>query len=197
MVIWDSRRAQREGGDNVQASYPPYPPPSGVERTSAEAVVKSRLDGLPMPPSARRSEPGSGTNDNPAIDSRPDSNNFDVPAPRNTNGTPASVPTVSTQEPRPARNRACRLLRSFNLRKMYLLTFISLVRCVSRGEALLESILQHQQLACRKSAQYRFRCCPLVLPVSDDQQPAQHSRARCKLSRVSRLSPCPHPGSAR
>lgn len=49
-----SRRTQREAGDNVQASYPPYPPLSGSEKPSAEAVVKSRLDGLPIPASSGR-----------------------------------------------------------------------------------------------------------------------------------------------
>lgn len=44
-----SRRPQRETGDNVQASYPPYPPETGAEQHSAEAVVKSRLNGLPAP----------------------------------------------------------------------------------------------------------------------------------------------------
>jgi hypothetical protein len=44
-----SRRPQRETGDNVQVSYPPYPPETGAEQHSAEAVVKSRLNGLPAP----------------------------------------------------------------------------------------------------------------------------------------------------
>ncbi|KAL2755720.1 hypothetical protein ACRALDRAFT_1082152 [Sodiomyces alcalophilus JCM 7366] len=44
------RRAQREGAENVQASYPPYSPTAAPPTAiSAETVVKSRLDGQPIP----------------------------------------------------------------------------------------------------------------------------------------------------
>lgn len=110
LVFLDSRRAQREGTGNVQASYPPYPPPTNAERTSAEAVVKSRLDGLPMPiPAGRTEQPASQDTVEPLANSntvnrdlsgnaRRESSKIDVIDPQTTHEHAGSAPSVASPQ---------------------------------------------------------------------------------------------------